>query len=573
MKTLSSRHCPVLTRVKRHRRLAQLIEMRNAVRKVLSPFLLVAAWLISPLAWSQHSPTEIQAVIARGELGALQRPKFPSYRSELDRFYGPIAYEPAWFDGDAPRKQANDAVHLLADAKAQGLDPADYDAPWLQARLEVAARTRLPPGEHAQLDAALTIAVFRYLTDLHRGRIDPRSLGWALDVAPKRSYDLSSVLRDAMARDALTAMVAEAEPRLPIYQRLKTTLAAYRRLAQDASLRPLPEQETLQPNQPYEATTALAHLLAALGDLPVGTQVAPDRYDGALVAGVKRFQDRHGLRSDGVLGKATIAQLNVPLTRRVRQIELALERLRWLPDLPPGPVVAVNVPSFKLWAFNDPRQPGSADLETNVVVGRATPTPTPVFMQDMRYVEFSPYWNVPPSILRKEMIPRLRRDPGYLTREDLEFVGRDGKASTEVSDVTLAGALAGQLRLRQRPGLKNALGGIKFVLPNAMNIYLHSTPAQALFDRPRRDFSHGCIRVAAAVALARFVLSDKAEWTQARIEEAMASGRRQTAQLSQPIPVVIFYSTVVVERDGSVLFPPDIYGYDPTLERALAART
>ena len=544
----------------------------NAVCKVLSPLVLVAAWLISPIAWSQP-PTEIRAIIARGELAALQRPGFPSYRSELDRFYGPVAYEPAWFDGEAPRKQANDAVHLLADAKSQGLDPADYDAPWLQARLDVAASTRLPPSEHAHVDAALTIAVFRYLTDLHRGRIDPRGLGWALDVAPKRSYDLSSVLRDAIARDALTAMVAEAEPRLPIYQRLKTKLAAYRGLAQDASLRPLAEQETVKPNQPYEATAALAHLLAALGDLPVGTQVTPGRYDGALIAGVKHFQDRHGLRSDGVLGKATIAQLNVPLARRVRQIELALERLRWLPDLPPGPVVAVNVPSFKLWAFNDPRQPGSADLETNVVVGRATRTSTPVFMQDMRYVEFSPYWNVPPSILRKEMIPRLRRDPGYLTREDLEFVGRDGKASTEVSDVTLAAALAGQLRLRQRPGVKNALGGIKFVLPNAMNIYLHSTPAQALFDRPRRDFSHGCIRVAGAVALARFVLSDQAQWTQARIEEAMASGQRQTVQLSRPIPVVIFYSTVVVERDGSVLFPPDIYGYDPTLERALAART
>jgi L,D-transpeptidase YcbB len=544
--------------------------MQDAVCKVLSPLVLVAAWLISPFAWSQPSPTEIQAVIARGELGELRRPGFASYRGELERFYGSIAYEPAWFDGDAPRKQANDAVNLLADAKAQGLDPADYDAPWLQARLDMALGTGLRPAEHAHVDAALTIAIFRYLSDLHRGRINPRALGWALGVMPQRSYDLSSVLRDAMTRDALTSMVTEAEPRLPIYQRLKTTLAAYRHLAQDASLEPLLEQEALQPGQPYEATASLAHLLAALGDLPVGTQVAPDRYDGALIAAVKRFQDRHGLRSDGVLGKATIAQLNVPLARRVRQIELALERLRWLPDLPPGPVVAVNVPSFKLWAFNDPRQPGPADLETNVVVGRATHTPTPVFMEDMRYVEFSPYWNVPSSILRKEMIPRLRRDPGYLAREDLEFVGRDGKVSTEVSAVTLAASLAGQLRLRQRPGPKNAVGGIKFVLPNAMDIYLHSTPAHALFARPRRDFSHGCIRVADAVALARFVLSDKAEWTQARIDEAMASGRRQTAQLSRPIPVVIFYSTVVVERDGSVLFPPDIYGYDPTLERALA---
>ena len=546
--------------------------MQDAIRNVLCCLALVAACLISALAWSQHPPGEIQTVIARGELVELKRPLFAGYRRELERLYEPIAYGPAWFDGDAPRRQANDAVYLLADAKTQGLDPSDYDAPWLQARLEAAGRTVLAPTEQAHVDVALTIAIFRYLTDLHRGRIDPRSLGWALDVTPKRSYDLGSVLRDALVRDSLAAVIADAEPHLPIYQRLKTTLAAYRRLAQDTSLRPLPEQATIQPGQPYQASALLAPLLAALGDLPAGAQVAPDRYDGALIAAIRHFQDRHGLPGDGVLGKATIAELNVPLARRVRRIELALERLRWLPDLPPGPVVAVNVPSFKLWAFNDPRQPGSADLETNVVVGRATHTPTPVFMQDMRYVEFSPYWNVPPSILRKEMIPTLRRDPGYLTREDLEFVGRDGKVSTEVSDVTLAAALVGQLRLRQRPGPKNALGGIKFVLPNAMDIYLHSTPAQALFERPRRDFSHGCIRVAGAVALARFVLSDKVEWTQARIEEAMASGRRQTAQLSRPIPVVIFYSTVVVERDGSVLFPPDIYGYDLTLERALAAR-
>jgi L,D-transpeptidase YcbB len=548
--------------------------MPDAIRNGFSLVVLLAAGLISPLAWSLHWPTEIRAVIARGEVGALQRPGFSRYRNELERFYGSMAYGAVWFDGAAPRKQANAAVHLLADAKTEGLDPADYDVPWLQAQLVVAASTGLPSGELANLDVALTIAIFRYLTDLHGGRIDPRSLGWALDVVPKRSYELSTVLRDAMARDALVSMIAEAEPQLPIYQRLKTSLAAYRHLAQDASLlRRLPDQKKLLPSEFYEAVAALARLLVAVGDLPVGAQFTPDRYDGALIAAVKRFQDRHGLRSDGVLGTATFAELNVSLARRVRQIELALERLRWLPDLPPGPVVAVNVPSFKLWAFNDPRQPGSTDLETNVVVGRATTTPTPVFMQDMHYVEFSPYWNVPTSILRKEIIPRLRRDPGYLAHEDLEFVGRHGKVSTEVSDGTLSAALAGHLRLRQRPGPKNALGGIKFVLPNAMNIYLHDTPAQDLFERARRDFSHGCIRVAGAGALARFVLSDQAEWTSARIEEAMGSGRRQIVRLSRPIPVVIFYTTVVVERDGRVLFPPDIYGYDLPLERALAART
>ena len=543
------------------------------MHKSLVPFVLVAAWLISPLVWSQDLAGEINAVIARGKLGKLQRPKFLDYRSDLKRFYERTAYEPAWFDSGAPRKQANDALNLLAGAETQGLDPADYNAPWLQARFGVANKIRMLPAEQAHLDVALTLALFRYLIDLHNGRINPRSVGWALDVAPKLTYDVDSALRNALAHDGVASLTANAEPPLPLYQRLKATLAIYRHLAQDISFLPIPVQNKLQMGQPYTGAAALAHLLTALGDLPVGAQVAADRYDGALIAAVKRFQDRHGLQSDAVLGKATFAELNVPLARRVRQIGLALERLRWLPDLPSGPVIAVNVPSFKLWAFNNTLQPGSADLETNVVVGRATKTPTPIFMQDMRYVEFSPYWNVPTSILRKEIVPRLRRDPGSLARDGLEFIGRDGNVTQEVSDATLAAALAGQLRLRQRPGPKNALGGIKFVLPNAMDVYLHSTPARDLFERPRRDFSHGCIRVDDALALVQFVLSDRPEWTQARIERAMARGKPQTVQLSRPIPVIIFYSTVVVERDGRVLFPPDIYGYDPKLERALVTGT
>jgi hypothetical protein len=180
MKTLSLHGWAAFPHIKRQHGL-RLFGMQDAIRNVLCCLVAVAACLISPLAWSQHPPAEIQIVIARGKLVELKKPLFAGYRSELERFYEPIAYGPAWFDGDAPRRQANDAVHLLADAKTQGLDPSDYDAPWLQARLDAAGRTRLAPAEQADVDVALTIAMFRYLNDLRRGRIDPRSLGWALE--------------------------------------------------------------------------------------------------------------------------------------------------------------------------------------------------------------------------------------------------------------------------------------------------------------------------------------------------------------------------------------------------------
>jgi murein L,D-transpeptidase YcbB/YkuD len=284
-----------------------------------------------------------------------------------------------------------------------------------------------------------------------------------------------------------------------------------------------------------------------------------------------KFQRRHGLPPDGVLGKETLTQLNVAPARRVEQIELSLERLRRLPPLPQSALIAVNIPSFRLWAFADGPADEHAEISMPVIVGRAVRTPTPVFISDMRYVEFNPYWNVPSSISRNEIIPRLERDPGYLEREAMELVGT-GTANAPVTRITpqvLQAVRAGTLRIRQRPGPRNALDGIKFVLPNTMDIYLHGTPARQLFGRSRRDFSHGCIRVEDPAALARFILGDQADWPEARIRDAMASGQRSIARLTAGIPVVIFYTTAVANSDGEVFFLADIYGHDATLRRAL----
>jgi murein L,D-transpeptidase YcbB/YkuD len=286
---------------------------------------------------------------------------------------------------------------------------------------------------------------------------------------------------------------------------------------------------------------------------------------------VKAFQQRHGLAADGSVGKATLAQLQVPPAARVRQIELMLERLRWTPLMQGPRMVVINIPEFVLRAYEVRDGQISVRLEMKVIVGKAFSTRTPLFDEDMRFIEFSPYWNVPPSIARGETVPRLRRDPGYFEREGFEFVGPDGRVDRTLSAARLDAVLAGNARIRQRPGPNNALGDIKFVFPNRNHIYLHHTPATQLFERDRRDFSHGCIRVEQPVALAKFVLQGMPEWTEERIGQAMVQGTSATLRLADPVPVLIAYGTTLVKA-GRTYFFEDIYGLDRLLDAALRER-
>ncbi len=357
-----------------------------------------------------------------------------------------------------------------------------------------------------------------------------------------------------------------ATPPLSQSAELEEALARYRELAENPAwqkkLPPLPGTK-LTPGQPYAGVPLLVRRLALLGDLPAGS-APPPRYDGAVVAGIKAFQERHGLTPDGVIGKGTFEQLEVAPEFRVHQLELALARLRNLSLPVAARAIVVNVPEFRLRAYEI--RDGRVEMAStmNVIVGNARKTPTPLFEAEMQRIEFSPYWNVPPSIARGETLPRLRRDPGYFDQQGFEFVGSDGRVAGGFSEANLDAVQRGQMRIRQRPGARNALGDIKFVFPNPDNIYLHHTPTPQLFKRDRRDFSHGCIRVEDPLALAKFVLADKPEWTEERIVQAMTRGRSATLNLQEPFPVIIAYITAVV-RDGRVHFFPDIYGHDKTL--------
>jgi murein L,D-transpeptidase YcbB/YkuD len=536
----------------------------------LAGMLVVAMATTSGASSAQDVDVEyaIGGLLARD---AASRP-VPAQQELIERFYRDRKDAPAWTHERRPTHQAVEAIALLERAAEKGLSSTDYDAPQLsRGMLVLRAEPRTAsPDVVAGFDIALTRAVIRYTSHLAHGRVDPRSLGVDLD-GTRRYVDVVGLVQRGLDGDQLTAEIESAEPRLRLYGALKSSLAGYRLLAADGSLPVVPlASKKVAPGEPFAGLPQLRQRLMALGDLDPDTprRGSGIRYEGDVVKAVKRFQYRHGLPEDGVLGAATIAELNRSLAERVQQLEIGIERIRWLPSLPAGRFLVVNIPEFQLAAFDGAAGSDSALLEMDVIVGRAGKSPTPVFAAQLEYVEFSPYWNVPHSIAVKELLPKLRKDPGYLAREGMEMVG--GPVRTESGEVALAEIERGTVRLRQRPGPRNALGGVKFVLPNRHDVYLHSTPSRQLFSRPRRDFSHGCIRVAAPVTLAEFVLIDRSDWGTDRIRESMNLPQPLRVTARPSIPVLIFYATAVVDGEGRTRFLPDIYEEDPKVLRALA---
>jgi murein L,D-transpeptidase YcbB/YkuD len=478
-----------------------------------------------------------------------------------------------------PTRSAREALTAFVDAAREGLDPADYRADELRARTtNLDAGSRPDPREIAAFDAEVSLSMMRYLRHFHRGRVNPSEIGFLMTL-PVDEHDYAGLARGAALTGGVKETIASMTPPLVQYRSLRSVLPRYRALALVvAPALPRAPATSIKPGDTAPGLDILRNRLIALHDLPetAGGLADPPRYEGDLVEGVKRFQIRHGLKSDGVLGKATWAALNVPFPSRVRQIEMAMERLRWLPHLGERPFIAVNIPMFRLWGWDRVPETGAPDFSMGVIVGKAAlDTRTPVFLGEMKYLTFRPYWNVPKSILQKEILPLLRRSLGYLERQDMEIVDGPGDDAREVAPTAenvdrLAG---GKLRLRQRPGTRNALGPIAFIFPNDMNIYLHGTPAPELFDRTRRDFSHGCVRVEDPLALAEWALKDRPEWTREKILAALRGTPAFRAPLTRPIRVVMYYVTAaVMPEDNSVRFAEDIYGHDSRLDLALRAR-
>jgi L,D-transpeptidase YcbB len=522
---------------------------------------------------AQPIAEQLRTIANAGTLADLKYPSFPDYRQHVQALYEAVSSRPVWVRDGQPTAQALAVITAFGVSRLKGLNPEEYDAERWPSRLSA---LRSAPGDAttiAHFDAALTVSAMRYISDLHIGRVNPKHFKFGIDVAQK-TYDLPQFLLQKLLPATNISEVLNAVE-LPYYgyQRTEAALRNYLALADQDHSTQLPEvQKTLASGDPYAGAEALAQRLQLVGDLPKGPigDLKPGIYEGPLVDGVKHFQSRHGLNPDGRLGKDTLRQLNTPLSVRIQQLDDALERWRWLPvDFPTLPV-AVNIPEFVLRVFSPDHR---IALRMNVVVGKAVRNETPVFAKDMKYIVFRPYWNVPYSITRGEIIPALTKDSSYLARKNFEIIDQSGRiiTSSAVSADELAQLRSGKLLVRQRPGPTNSLGLVKFMFPNEHNVYLHSTPAQALFSQSRRDFSHGCIRVEQPAEPAAWLLQGQPRWTLDAVKAVMQSGPdNQQVNLEKPVPVVIIYLTAVVEENGEVYFFDDIYGHDRSLNAVLA---
>ncbi|HXB21460.1 MAG TPA: L,D-transpeptidase family protein, partial [Candidatus Solibacter sp.] len=449
----------------------------------------------------------------------------------------------------------------------------DYDSSRWGDRL---ARLAEPNSRSAAYDLAcfdltLTVSAMRYISDLHAGRINPRYFQFGFDTEGKK-YNLADFLRTrVLAAQDVASVVEQVEPSFPGYLRTKLALERYLALARQGEGEPLPVPgQSIKPGDPYPGISQLVSRLRLLGDLPQDAAAPAESktYNGVLVKAVKHFQQRHGLFPDGALGRDTFNQLVTPLSRRVTQLQLTLERWRWLRSDLRSPFIVVNIPEFQLHAYADRKPPASM----RVVVGKTPDHQTPVFEDQMRYIIFRPYWNVPDSIVQAELLPAIQKNKSYLDKHQYEIVDHHGEViPSDTVDKKILGRLeAKQLEIRQKPGPANSLGLAKFVFPNHYDVYLHGTPERGLFSRPRRDYSHGCIRVENPAALAKWVLRNDPSWTDERIQAAMNGPDNVQVNLAHPIRVLILYGTVAVQENGEVRFFDDVYGHDATLETALA---
>jgi L,D-transpeptidase YcbB len=519
-----------------------------------------------------QTASTLQAAIRAGKLDELRWPVFSDFKADVENFYRGSGHGLAWIQHGQPTNRAKEMIQIFLQADGEGLNPEDYDGPRWAGRLtqlQAASSSR----DQARFDLALTVCAMRYISALRIGRIDPLHLKFALDVRHKK-LDLPNFLRQALAsRDDLKSELARIEPPFAEYKATRAALLKYEALAKQDDGEKLPAPPgILFPGGPYDGVARLTAFLRLVGDLPKDAVVSDLKtYTGPLPDAVKRFQERHGLAANGYLTTETVEQLNIPLSDRVEQLRLALERFRWLRYNFTQPPVVVNLPGFRLYAFD---KGGRVGLTMSVNIGDAYDFQTPVFENSIRYLVFRPYWNVPPKILRNEVIPDIAADRDFVRDHEMEVTTTTGQVVTSgvVSDNVLKQLRSGTLAVRQKPGPDNPLGLLKIIFPNEHHVYLHDTAQGGeMFAWDQRALSHGCIHLQHPAELAYWLLRDKPGWTLERVQQAMQTGRDNvTVNLTTPVPILIVYTTAIPQADGAVHFYRDIYGHDAALRAALA---
>ena len=494
----------------------------------------------------------------------------------LAELYTASGFMPHWLGLDGlDRQRADELLALLRHADEDGLNPARYRIADISALLAAKKNEDL-----ARLDLLLTAAMSAYITDMRKGAAASTHFDLSLLAAVRESGgDVPNILKEGLRTVELRRFLERQAPQHQAYRTLKGLLASRRKIeaAQGEGGWPkLPDGKKIEPGMTDERLSLLAQRLVSSGDLrtlpPPVYADSPKRlriYDSELVKGVKRFQARHNMEQDGVVGKTTLAALNSPGREQIRKIILSLERWRWLPHQLNGRRIVVNIAGFSLTVMQDEQ----TELAMPVIVGQDDHQ-TPIFSQDMSYIELNPYWNVPQSIARKEIVEKMKKDPSYLSRQRIRIFAGWGSGAPEVSPAAInwqtIGAGINRYRLRQEPGKGNALGTVKFVFPNRSSVYMHDTPGRNLFQQTRRSLSHGCIRVSQPFELTLHLLqSDGWNVSPERLKKEIASQKPQSYVLHKPVPVHILYLTAVVAEDGSAHFYEDIYGNDAQLAAAL----
>ncbi len=516
----------------------------------------------------------------------------------VQQFYNDRNWEVAWTRDGKPTATAKALIQLFAEADKKGLRPDDYDGPRWQEHVQ-----SLSGGQNAvaQFDVAMTVAAIRYLSDLHLGRINPQSLNFDIDVPAKRAaFDLPTLLNEQVVdADDVGSVVAGVESQNPLYKNTEAALPHYLDLAkQQAGQPPQPLPPVAKPIGPggsYPGLAQLAQRLALEGD---GTpQANGTQYNNDFAQAVQHFQNRNGLLDDGKLSQATVDALNVPMSARVQAIGDSLERWRWLPEPYQKPRLLVNLAEYYVRAY---KPSGDLDFKMKVVDGEAKDNHnTPVFVRNMKYLVFRPYWNLPTSIVKKDLLKHT--SAGYMESHGYEVTDSSGKP---VSGWSAADLEHSRYLVRQKPGPKNSLGLVKFMFPNEYDIYMHSTPEMNLFNLAQRDRSHGCVRLNDAEKMANWVLDGQGDWNADKIHQAMFgepanagepgdstnpkakqtssdpdSGSSSTdsevkdnhqVNLQTQLPVVLTYLTANADEDGTMHFFKDVYGYDQSMEEELA---
>jgi murein L,D-transpeptidase YcbB/YkuD len=455
-----------------------------------------------------------------------------SLAKRMRSFYSGRNYQYAWFFKEGMAGYATGFLNLVDDYINYSNDSALYNEPLdhLVDSLNVEEQMNVEDPNVLRTELLLTGQFFRYALRAYQGRnsLSARELEWFI---PRKKIDLVALLDSAIAKKGKNVSA----PVNRQYGLLREFVVKYHAIEKNGGWPVIrTDKKIYKPGDSSKAVSEIKSRLFLTEDLPANDTTAV--FTPELTEAVKAFQRRYGLKADGIINSSVITQMNRPVTECIRQLLINMERIRWVPAQPTSDYLLVNIPEFRLHVY----EKGNYQWSMNIVVG-STAHNTVIFTGTLKYIVFSPYWNVPASILKKEILPAIKRNKNYLATHDMEWYGKG---------------------VRQKPGRNNSLGLVKFLFPNAYNIYLHDTPSKSLFAEDRRAFSHGCIRLSEPAKLARFLLRSEDSWDSVKITKAMNAGKEHNVPVKETVPVYIGYFTAWVDREGKLNFRDDIYGHD-----------